>query len=180
MHFEFCLELSIREKRIAAAIALPLILGLAATSYAKPLHHWKDMDTLQAMDLNSTFEDLDNRLITIETTLAATGSLKTTDVTATGDLSVGGTTDVGLYVVNACSFSANFTECACLGGAVAIGGGASCNIGAVDGVLAESRNVGASSGKLNDTWRVSCLDVASHAIVPTAYAFAVCARLKSN
>jgi hypothetical protein len=54
------LELSRRAKRIAAAVAIPLVLlGGAAVGYAEVPRTWKDGETLKAEDLNASFKALD-------------------------------------------------------------------------------------------------------------------------
>lgn len=61
------LELSTRAKRIAAAMAIPLlVLGGAAVAYANVQHTWSDGETLTAADLNGSFEGLDKRITALE------------------------------------------------------------------------------------------------------------------
>jgi hypothetical protein len=55
------LELSSRAKRIAAAVAVPLlVLGGGAVAYANVPHTWKDGDVLKADELNENFTGLES------------------------------------------------------------------------------------------------------------------------
>ena len=76
------LELSTRAKRLAAALAIPLlVLGGGAVAYASVPHTWNDGDTLTAADLNTNFADLDTRVMALgaylvgESSNIETGSL---------------------------------------------------------------------------------------------------------
>jgi hypothetical protein len=61
------LELTVRQKRVAAAIAVPaLLLGLAAIAYADVPHTWTAGEVLSAGDLNDSFAALDTRLTAVE------------------------------------------------------------------------------------------------------------------
>jgi microcystin-dependent protein len=53
------LELSKRAKRIAATVAVPLlVLAGSAVAYAGEVHEWKDGDPLTAVDLNTAFKEV--------------------------------------------------------------------------------------------------------------------------
>ncbi len=171
--------------KVAAKVAVPVLLVCAGGVALAAPKNFVSNETLTAKDLNASFSDLNNRAGALETTLAPTGSLSTTDVTASGDLKVAGTTDLGLRAQATCSYAPNggssYTDCNCASGELAVSGGAFCNTGILDGILNESRNVQVQmTGVAGATWRVSCIDTTTHARFPAAYPFALCARVKSN
>ena len=88
------LGLSAREKRVLAALIVPiLVLGAGAVAYANVQHTWKEGEVLNSADLNGTFDDLDKRIAKVEQAQAATGPAAWTvsgkDVYASVDGNVG-------------------------------------------------------------------------------------------
>jgi microcystin-dependent protein len=64
------LELSRHQKRLAAALAVPVIIAAAgAVAYAAVPTMWKDGDVLKAADLNANFTAVDNRVASVENML---------------------------------------------------------------------------------------------------------------
>lgn len=66
------LELTSRQKRIAAFLLVPaIVFGGGAIAYANVLHTWNDGDTLTAADLNGNFDTLNGSLDTVNSSVAA-------------------------------------------------------------------------------------------------------------
>jgi hypothetical protein len=85
------LELSARAKRIAAAVAIPLVvLGGGAVAYANVPHTWKDGDLLTAKDLNGNFDDLDGRVAALDQRITKVEALSAKQ-TSNGNYSIGAT-----------------------------------------------------------------------------------------
>ena len=67
-------ELSRRQRRLLAALAVPLLIGAGAVAYADVPTAWKDGDMLTANALNDNFADVDMRLGALD---AANGAAAT-------------------------------------------------------------------------------------------------------
>jgi len=67
------LEVSAAAKRwvLRAGIPLAFLLGGGAVAWAAGIHTWKDNDTLSAGDLNSSFQYVEQQIVTLQTQVAA-------------------------------------------------------------------------------------------------------------
>ena len=92
------IEMSRRAKRIAAVIAIPLLVaGAGATAYASlttPLKTWSKMELLTADDLNAQFANLsglDSRITALESKSWSGSNTGTMYTTTSGNVGVGTT-----------------------------------------------------------------------------------------
>jgi hypothetical protein len=177
-------ELSPRLKRAILLLGLPAAAIVALCTIASasvPVAFTKNAP-LKADDLNADFQNLDSRVTSLETTVAAS-HVATADNATHASSADNATSAAVATAVAAASVrietstctpmypgtAAPTTDCACNANEIAIGGGGWS--GAVTGTLNESRNLGATGGAAS-TWRVSCLQ--NGARVLCSEPFAIC------